>query len=191
MILAIDNFIKDQRLLKDIASDPTFFKDPGVYYWWNGWWNSEPRTVKQRLIDYIWADNCPINTRYSLSGFEYWTGIQTANPNMGFNNNLGGHYDKDEELFAQTGQIVRPIIGTVYYPEQEEFEGGMLEIYTEGVDKAPEVIYAKPNRLIIFDAGKHIHAVTPVTSGTRKAIAINLWQSEPLGKQNGAMRVEQ
>lgn len=30
MILAIDNFIKDQRLLKDIASDPTFFKDPGV-----------------------------------------------------------------------------------------------------------------------------------------------------------------
>jgi hypothetical protein len=191
MILAIDNFIKDQRLLKDIASDPTFFKDPGVYYWWNGWWNSEPRTVKQRLIDYIWADNCPINTKYSLSGFEYWTGIQTANPDMGFNNNLSGHYDKDEELFEQTGQIVRPIIGTVYYPEQEEFEGGMLEIYTKGVDKAPEMIYAKPNRLIIFDAGKHIHTVTPVTSGTRKAIAINLWQSEPLSKQNGTMCVEQ
>ena len=74
---------------------------------------------------------------------------------------------------------------------QEEFEGGMLEIYTEGVDKAPEVVYAKPNRLIIFDAGKHIHTVTPVTSGTRKAIAINLWQSEPLSKQNGTMCVEQ
>jgi len=37
MILVIDNFIKDQELLNDIASDSTFFNDPGVYYWWNGW----------------------------------------------------------------------------------------------------------------------------------------------------------
>lgn len=190
MILAIDNFVKDQKLLNDIASDPTFFSDPGIYYWWNGWWNSEARTVKQRLIDYIWADNCPITSKFSLMGFEYWTGIQTANSGTGYNNNLGNHYDKDEELYAQTGQIVTPIIGTVYYPEQEEFEGGMLEIYTEGLDKAPEVVYAKPNRLIIFDAGKYVHAVSPVTRGTRKAIAINLWQHEPLGKQNGTMRIE-
>ena len=62
--------------------------------------------------------------------------------------------------------------------------------HTEGIDKKPEVVYAKPNRLIIFDAGKYVHAVTQVTQGTRKAIAINLWLTEPMGKQNGAMRIE-
>ena len=190
MILVIDNFVKDVNLLTDIKNDDRFFADPGIYYWWDGWWNGEAKSVKQRLIEYIWADNCPLSQSITMRGFEYWTGIQTANPNLGFNNNLGNHYDKDEELFAQTGQIVTPIIGTVYYPEQDQFEGGMLEIYSEGVDNTPEVVYAKPNRLVIFDAGKYVHAVTPVTKGTRKAIAINLWASEPMGKQTGTMIIE-
>tara|TARA_B110000503_G_scaffold74614_1_gene115147 strand:+ start:116 stop:691 length:576 start_codon:yes stop_codon:yes gene_type:complete len=190
MIVVIDNFIKDENLLREIRDDKSFFSDPGVYYWWDGWWNNKATSTKQKLIDYIWSDNCPLSQAMSIRGFEYWTGIQTANTEMGFNNNLGNHYDKDETLFAETGEIVTPSMGTVYYPEQSKFEGGMLEIYTEGVDKAPEVVYAKPNRLVIFDAGKYVHAVTPVTSGIRKAIAINLWLTEPLGKQNGAMRIE-
>ena len=66
----------------------------------------------------------------------------------------------------------------------------MLEIYSQGVDKEPELIYAKPNRLIIFEAGKHVHSVRPVTKGIRKAIAINLWLTEPLGKQNSNMSIE-
>jgi len=190
MILVIDDFIKDKGLLKEISQDTNFFNDPGIYYWWDGWWNGEAKTVKHRLIEAIWADNCPLTQPMSIRGFEYWTGIQTANTETGFSNNLGNHYDKDEELFAKTGEIVIPSMGTVYYPEQDKFEGGMLEIYTEGIDKKPEVVYAKPNRLIIFDAGKYVHAVTPVTQGTRKAIAINLWLTEPMGKQNGAMRIE-
>ena len=32
---------------------------------------------------------------------------------MGFENNLGGHFDKDEELFELTGKIVTPSMGTV------------------------------------------------------------------------------
>jgi hypothetical protein len=190
MILVIDDFIKDQNLLRDISNDNNFFSDPGIYYWWDGWWNNEAKTLKQRLIDHIWSDNCPLSAPMSIRGFEYWTGIQTSNTETGFANNLGNHYDKDEELFKLTGEIATPSMGTVYYPEQDAFEGGMLEIYTEGIDNTPEVVYAKPNRLIIFDAGKYVHAVTPVTKGTRKAIAINLWLTEPYGKQNGAMRIE-
>ena len=152
MIVVIDNFIKDENLLREIRDDRSFFSDPGVYYWWDGWWNNKATSTKQKLIDYIWSDNCPLSQAMSIRGFEYWTGIQTANTEMGFNNNLGNHYDKDETLFAETGEIVTPSMGTVYYPEQSKFEGGMLEIYTEGVDKAPEVVYAKPNRLVIFEA---------------------------------------
>ena len=189
MIIVIDNFVKDETLLKKIANDKTFFSDPGIYYWYPGWWSEEVNTIKKELIQYIWGANCPINKSYDISGFEYWTGIQSAT-DSNFKNELGIHFDKDEEMYAATGNIVAPVIGTIYYPEQEEFEGGMLEIYTNGSDQAPERIYAKPNRLIIFDAGEVPHRVDTVISGTRKAIAINLWDAEPSGVVNNTFKRE-
>jgi hypothetical protein len=190
MIVVIDNFVKDEMLLKDIAADQTFFADPGVYYYWGGWWDSSANTIKKRLIEYIWGHNCPINESFNINGFEYWTGIQTANPEKGFKNILGNHYDKDEAWFEKTGAIVIPLIGTVYYPAGQEFEGGELAIYTDGVNSPPEIVKAKPNRLIIFGAGNYVHEVKPVTSGTRHAIAINLWENEPYSKQVGQFRIE-
>jgi hypothetical protein len=189
MILVIDNFIKDKSLLNRIAGDITFFSDPGVYYWYPGWWSEDANTVKKELIELIWGEQCPINKSYNISGFEYWTGIQSAN-DSNFKNNLGMHIDKDESHFEKTGELVTPIIGTIYYPEQEEFEGGMLEIYTNGTDQAPERIYAKPNRLIIFGAGDVHHRVDTVISGTRKAIAINLWDSAPSDATNNKFKRE-
>lgn len=193
MITIRDNFIKDEQLLKDIANDSTFFADPGVYYWWKGWFNEDPGyepTIKQRLISEIWADNCPVSETWNISGFEYWTGIQTADKELGFKNNLGFHFDKDESWFKETGEIVRPVIGTVYYPPQPEFEGGELIVHTAGKDKAPDVIQTRPNRLIIFRAGEDVHAVDVVTKGTRKAIAINLWSEIPYAKTKGDLVVE-
>jgi hypothetical protein len=196
MITIRDNFIKDEKLLRDIANDNTFFADPGVYYWWKGWFNEEPGhepTVKQRLIEAIWANNCPVSEVWDIAGFEYWTGIQSANPTLGHKDNLGFHFDKDESWFKKTNgeEIVRPVIGTVYYPPQPEFEGGELIVHTAGKDKAPDVIQTRPNRLIIFRAGDDVHAVDTVTKGTRKAIAINLWSDVPFAKTNGDLVVEQ
>lgn len=193
MITIRDNFIKDENLLKDIANDESFFADPGVYYWWKGWFNEQPGTeltVKQRLIKEIWGSNCPISETYNISGFEYWTGIQTANPNLGFKDNLGFHFDKDESWFKETGKIVSPVIGTVYYPPQPDFEGGELIVHTAGKNKKPDVIQTRPNRLIIFRAGEDVHAVDTVIKGTRKAIAINLWSEIPYAKTKGDLVVE-
>jgi len=193
MITIRDNFIKNEDLLSDIANDESFFADPGVYYWWKGWFNEHPGTdltIKQRLIKEIWGSNSPISESYNISGFEYWTGIQTANPELGFKDNLGFHFDKDESWFKETGEIVSPIIGTVYYPPQPEFEGGELIVYTAGKDKKPDVIQTRPNRLIIFRAGEDVHAVDTVTKGTRKAIAINLWSEIPYAKTKGDLVVE-
>jgi len=189
MIIVIDNFIKDRSLLDKIQNDPNFFSDPGQYYWWDGWWNSPANSVKKELIEYIWAENCPITKTFTIQGFEYWTGIQSS-VDDGFNDKLDLHIDKDEELMKATGELSTPDIGTVYYPEQDLFGGGMLEIYSHGPDKDPERIYARPNRLIIFDAGKYYHRVSNVTSGIRKAIAINLWAIEPTGKQSGSFSIE-
>jgi len=182
MIAVFDNFLNEE-LLNEIKNDPTFFQDPGVYYYWEGgWWDRsivQIPTLKQRLIEAIWAENCPISKSFELNGFEYWTGIQSDSVDSGHKDTLPVHYDKDEALFAQTGEIVTPVIGTVFYPGIEEFEGGDLAIYTDGADSTPEIIKAKPNRLIIFGAGDYIHEVKPITKGTRHAIAINLWKERP------------
>ena len=41
MIAVFDNFIKDENLLKEIQDNyQDIFKDPGNYWYWNGWWNT-------------------------------------------------------------------------------------------------------------------------------------------------------
>ena len=190
-MIVIDDFIQDQVFLDIISTDETFFGPNGNFMWWDGWWNNEPITKKQHLIKNIWASNS-VPGISNLVGFEYWTGIY--GPDQA-NKDLGPHYDKDELHWARTGgqeggEIIRPVIGTVYYPVEHSFDGGFLEIHTSGRDKEPERIAAKYNRLVILDAGEHLHRVTDVTNGTRFAIAVNLWQVEPKAVQSGNFIIE-
>ena len=78
-MIIIDNFVQDQVLIDDIIHDKDFFGPNGDFMWWDGWWNNKAKTTKQKLIDYIWSDNCPLSKTLSIRGFEYWTGIQTSN----------------------------------------------------------------------------------------------------------------
>lgn len=193
MIAVFDNFIQDEKLLAEIElNKPTVFKDPGVFKWYDGWWNSPATNTAKKIIEYAWGDHCPISSSFSIAGFEYWTGIQTAKElNSGWNDFLEPHFDKDEAWHKKTGEIVTPIIGSVYYPAGQDFEGGELHVYSDGADMPPEIIKAKPNRFIIFQAGQHVHTVKTVTKGTRQALAINLWEKEPYSKQNGILTIEQ
>jgi hypothetical protein len=185
-MIIIDNFIQDQRLLTKIGLDNRFWVDG--YHWWNGWWNEEVSSVRQELITYIYRDNCPLKEGFDIQGFEHWVGIYEAGDdkvveNLGGRYHLKHHFDKDEDLWGSTGEIERPRIGTIFYPDPEvdNIEGGMLQLwdtYEVNVDGPYELIKPKFNRLIIFDAGK-LHAVQEVTKGTRKAIAINLWSKSP------------
>ena len=182
-MIIIDDFIKDPILLEDIQSSKDFFGPNGDFMWWDGWWNSKANTIKKRLIQYIWNDNSP-DKSYDISGFEYWTGVYGDN---NLNKNLGSHFDKDELHFKNTGEIISPVRGTIFYPIHSQFEGGYLEIECEG---KIERIAAKSNRLVIFDAGYDLHRVTEVTKGTRYAIAINLWKSPPSAVTEGKMTIE-
>jgi|TARA_B110000438_G_scaffold303800_1_gene367553 hypothetical protein len=189
-MIVIDNFIQDEVLLAAIENDKDFFGPNGNYTWWDGWFNSPANTTKKQLIQYIWKDNCPLSYSIGLNGFEYWTGVY--GPNEGVQE-LGTHFDKDELHWERTGgseggEVLRPEIGTVYYPKDVPFTGGYLEI--EHPDGVMERIQAKYNRLIIFDAGTCLHRVTPVESGTRYAIAINLWDHIPVAAQEGSMNIE-
>ena len=184
-MIIIDNFIEDKNLLTKIAFDGEFWK-PG-YHWWGGWWNEDSQTTRHELISYIWRENCPIKDNIEIQGFEHWVGSYTAGENVienfGERLHLKHHFDKDEKHWRNTGEVITPTLGTVFYPDPatDETEGGYLQLWdTYNIDPyVPyELIRPKFNRLIVFDAGK-LHAVQEVTKGTRKAIAINLWAQAP------------
>ena len=188
-MIVIDNFIKDQVLIDDIIHDKEFFGPNGNFMWWDGWWNSGANTNKKRLIEYLWRYHSP-DESYDISGFEYWTGVYGDGHS---NTSLGLHRDKDELHWKRTGgseggEIIRPEIGTVFYPMSTEHDGGYLEI--ERSNGEVERIEPKFNRLVIFDAGNDAHQVTKVTNGVRYAIAINLWKVVPVAVQEGLMTIE-
>ena len=191
MIAVFDNFIQDESLLKEIEHNfDSIFGDRGVYKWYDGWWNSPANNTTKKIIEYAWGVGCPIMETFSIEGFEYWTGIQSSSDiEDGAKNYLNIHFDKDEALHKETGEVVTPTMGSVYYPLGQSFRGGDLAIYTEEGEN-PELIKAKPNRFVIFNAGQYPHEVTPVIDGVRHAIAINLWEKEPYSKRVGDLVVE-
>ena len=79
MIAVFDNAIQDDNILKRINTNwDTIFADPGVYKYWDGWWNSPINNTTKEIIEYLWGERCPLGRSYDISGFEYWTGIRTA-----------------------------------------------------------------------------------------------------------------
>jgi hypothetical protein len=194
-MIIYDDFITDLDLLDRISEDESFWQ-PG-YRWWDGWWNAETEDLRHELITEIWGQSSP-HRGISCSGFEHWVGDYKGEdePHYIFNEpwSLKPHFDKDEDHWHETKEVIGPKIGTVFYPcrEVDEMEGGLLHYWGDyGADmmtednmliyppNPPEIIKAKFNRLIIFDASK-LHAVSKVTYGRRRAIAINLWDKKPL-----------
>ena len=191
MIAVFDNFITDEALLEDIrVNAPTeIFNETGAYKYWKGWWSSPAKTLSQRLTEYIWGENFPINMQLEVDGFEYWSGIQSAEIE-GRRDYLELHFDDDVNYRKETGNRMFPALGCVYYPIGSEFKGGDLAIYTNGEENTPELIKAIPNRLVIFNPGEVVHGVTKVLEGTRAAIAINAWSQEPWSVGKGFIELE-
>jgi len=102
-------------------------------------------------------------------GYEYW-GNDIAQGEV-----LGWHKDKDEDVYDSSGKVICPKVGAIYYPFNDPFEGGFLEVALEDDFDRIERFEAKPNRLIIFDPSSY-HRVTKVYSGYRKAFVVNVWQ---------------
>ena len=91
---------------------------------------------------------------------------------------LGWHNDKDEKLYKETGQVVSPGTGTIFYCYPHEVTGGYLEIAKDEALSEVERIEPVFNRLIIFNAALW-HRVSKVYGGKRRALLINLWSHKP------------
>ena len=169
-----NNFITDDDLLSDIEKNK---EDYLLNYDQNRWHIKGNPSVDifTKIINYTWKDCCPITIDFDSEGFEYWTNVL----NSDVKERLPPHLDKDEEWSNKTNKIVSPKIGCVYYPAGQEFEGGELQIYLDGLNNPPKIIKPELNSLIIFDAGKYYHEVKPVTKGSRRILAMNLWEKKP------------
>jgi len=99
---------------------------------------------------------CSSMTSYSVEDFA--TGIRYA---------LSPHVDKDEREYFESGEIVLPLAGGVFYYFDGPVEGGELEL-------EDQIIAPVSGRLVVFDVTK-LHAVREVKSGVRNAITFNLW----------------
>lgn len=188
-MIIIDNFIKDQNLLNKFEDANMTWPSPYTWVPFGSTYGSINPYLQ--LINYIWIENSPLPTlnKEDIEGFEYWTGSYVAGDRReveqgGEFYHLNKHFDKDESLFHRTGQVSCPMVGTIFYPcrENDEVVGGNLKIWETKNFVANPVIYdlirPKFNRLIIFDASQ-MHAVTMVKQGSRKAVAINLWNTQP------------
>jgi hypothetical protein len=81
------------------------------------------------------------------------------------------HFDKDEGLFAATGELSFPLCSIVWYP-LVDMTGGELVFPNSGI-----IIKPKTNMLIVFRSDL-LHDGKPF-SGKRKSVGINPWRTKP------------
>ena len=126
----------------------------------------KPGNVWETLAADIWKEHLSS----APLGYEYWG--NTIEPGQV----LDWHKDKDEVAYnADPSKTTCPTIGAIYYPFDDAFEGGFLEVALEDDFDRIERFEAKPNRLIIFNPSSY-HRVSKVYSGRRKAFVVNVWQ---------------
>lgn len=101
---------------------------------------------------------CSSISSYSDPVEDFTTGIRYALP---------PHVDKDERKYFESGEIVLPLAGGVFYYFDSSVEGGELEL-------EDQILAPVSGRLVVFDVTK-LHAVREVKSGVRNAITFNLW----------------
>lgn len=79
------------------------------------------------------------------------------------------HYDKDEELYDKSGELVFPLASCIIYIDIEDLQGSSLVLCDCGTEIVP-----KSNMIVRLDPGV-LHKVTTHISGKRLSLNWNLW----------------
>lgn len=186
----VSNFLKDEKLLQDLADHRAWF---GCYentrgkntHWLDA--NEAPNNIFEYLATEIWREQPllkELQRNRNFAGYEIWCNILTPE------GPLDWHVDKDQVAHKESygKNISLPFYGSVFYGYPHEFEGGYLEMTkcdqdtfpkTDDIDPTQvERIDAEYNRLVVFNASK-FHRVAPITKGTRVTLAVNIWDKRP------------
>ena len=82
-MIIFDDFITDRAILDEIQASEEF-QTPKSWAWWDGWWQAQAGCQRERVVQYIWGEHCPLAAAAdfpnSVAGFEYWTLAHQAEP---------------------------------------------------------------------------------------------------------------
>lgn len=149
------------------------------------------------------------SNKHMIAGYEYWCNILTPDFNLDWHvdkdeiawnaNTKAKANDNDWKDRLKT-----PYMGAVYYGYPHTFTGGYLELFpyhpsqvpdpnpftsaTSGNSKTQQTyggivterIQAEYNRMIYLNVSEW-HRVTPISSGARYTLAVNIWKERPKG----------
>lgn len=191
---------------ENLGEVPNKFHSPesqvfSPFMFWDGWWKSPANTLKKKMIEKIWKTERLLPFKLSeIAGFEYWTRTFSAGQN------LAVHVDADTFAYASNREFNAPGIGCVWHGFTDMPGDGFLELHESVIDGFPENalerksfekmlspsekrerIAYRPDRLIVFNAGRRIHGVTTTSVGERKVLIVNVWlnSSPPKGLETG------
>ena len=177
-MLVQDHFCQQQALLAFMADESNWRAAAGKYHWWPGWWERPASNPWEEFIALVWQSQGVENR---VAGFEYWCNCLDSSAGL---NHLSWHQDKDEVRFRTRQELSCPEVGTVFYGNPHQLQGGYLEISADETGSELERIKPVFNRLVIFDVSE-MHRVTRVYSGERFSLQINLWVEKPLTFADG------
>ena len=192
-----DDFLQETEtesdlVLLDRLQDKLLWEecDRGESKWWDG--TSDPKNVWEVISKRIWEGRPEFG---KAAGFEYWCNIMSDGVSLDW------HVDKDEEELQNTGDLMMPIMGAVYYGfnHDGQYSGGQLhtvdaEWYEDPLEfdfsrkRHDEVmsIDAHFNRLVIFNASLW-HRVTDVHGGLRYTFAVNALTHVPFAAREAEL----
>ena len=148
----VDDFLTEDQMLEIYSSKFLFenseLENTGSYNW-------NEIKIFHPIINYL-------SEYFDLSNavtYEIWQQKNTRP--------FGWHHDKDEKLWHQSGELLFPILTSIFYLDVNIISGGNLFLEDD------TVIEPVTNRLVSFGPGVE-HYVEPY-SGSRHSIIINPW----------------
>lgn len=175
------------------------------YMFWPGWTHEKAGTLRQLVIQHLFRGKpyIPFPLK-DVAGFEYWC------RSFGPGQYLKEHVDEDTFAYADERRFNAPAMGCVWYGFSEA-DGGFLELHESKIEGFPEEalerdnfqqfvspadrrerIAYKPNRLVVFEAGRRVHNTTKNVSGVRQVMVVNVWHkdSPPSGIEKNRFYIE-
>ncbi|MEM7244055.1 MAG: hypothetical protein AAF533_01860 [Acidobacteriota bacterium] len=124
----------------------------------------------------------------SCIGAEWWFQVRDTTDGKSF------HFDKDEQLFEDTGRMVHPLVASVFYLGRN---GGPTLIVDQGCDPSGKTlsppsptrgvaVLPRSNHYTVFP-GHLYHAIYPgdVAGSIRVTFLVNWWDRRPRGMRDG------
>jgi len=176
-MIIVDNVIQDSKVLKKFSDaqlwtdcdNDTTLDGPRKVVQTNTETGTKLKDAWEFISFYLYDIPSLDLPSYGATEIEYWANVLSPRAELEW------HQDKREDLMIESGTLVHPLVGVIWYGYPHEVLGGYLEIKNHS-DRQEEVERIQPvyNRAVVFDPTQW-HRVAPIVEGERFGFQLNLW----------------